>query len=158
MTTPTLAEQVAALRSLADQWEANRFLTRGAVMRDLRQAADVLEASASPELEPGDGFRGNHAIFVMDPLADGRRASASPEAQPDPIPPYNDDRGDLQEAWVRGYHAASQPPAIDPERLARALWHLRAGTAKPPRPDSANWAEQREHAARLAAEYEKLSR
>ena len=45
---------------------------------------------------------------------------------------------------------------VDVERLALALWHERAGTAKPPRPESANWQEQRERAARLAAVYARL--
>jgi hypothetical protein len=32
-----------------------------------------------------------------------------------PVPPYHDDRGDLQEAWIRGYRAALQQPAAQPE-------------------------------------------
>jgi hypothetical protein len=51
------------------------------------------------------------------------------------------------EAAIRGTEA------VDVERLTLALWHVRAGTAKPPRPESANWAEQREAAARLARAY-----
>ena len=41
--------------------------------------------------------------------------------EPLPVPPYNDDRGDLQEAWQRGYRAAL---ALDVEALRQAIEEL----------------------------------
>ncbi len=45
--------------------------------------------------------------------------------RPDPVPPYHDDRGDLQEAWVRGYHAAeAAAPVTDAGLREAALYAI----------------------------------
>jgi hypothetical protein len=66
------------------------------------------------------------------------------------VPPYHDDRGDLQEAWMRGYHAAlAAAPApdagLDVERLRSAYYNV-AELSICPDPDD------------IAAEYAALSR